>query len=445
MERCCRSLFLLGLLRPSVAPSVFESIQRETSSADGPKYSVQLMTGALPSKTTEGRSSVVMTKKGGKRYRCYLPLDPNATSKDPAGSVAPAAIPSVASFLESLKGSCFYRMEGWWTYEYCFMKSVRQFHQEKTKKNDKEESTAITQDYSLGTYWLPPPAAASAADGEAGGASKDGAGGSELGEFRGEVREDAKSKSKYWAQMHGNGTHCDLTQKPRESEVRFVCASEPSHLAAIEEVSTCSYAVTFRSDLLCSHPELGREKKEDSVESVQCEPLDSAGAPLPPPRPAPGAKATASTAAAERSAAAMAAAEAAAGGNAVEPPTPPSDEPLPTARAYDLGQCMLHRKYNYRGVIIGYDSSCKQSEEWMRSMHVDSLTHGRNQPFYHVLPDTRDRPGAQVTYVAQENVLVDTPSEALFHPLIDEMFTRFDAESGRFEPSDSLLAEAEAQ
>jgi len=129
----------------------------------------------------------------------------------------------------------------------------------------------------------------------------------------------------------------------------------------------------------------------------------------------------------------------------VEPPTPPSDEPLPTARAYDLGQCMLHRKYNYRGVIIGYDSSCKQSEEWMRSMHVDSLTHGRNQPFYHVLPDTRDRPGAQVTYVAQENVLVDTPSEALFHPLIDEMFTRFDAESGRFEPSDSLLAEAEAQ
>ena len=34
-------------------------------------------------------------------------------------------------------------------------------------------------------------------------------------------------------------------------------------------------------------------------------------------------------------------------------------------------------------------------------MNVDTLQHGRNQPFYHVLPDTRDRPGAQLTYVAQ--------------------------------------------
>ena len=37
-------------------------------------------------------------------------------------------------------------------------------------------------------------------------------------------------------------------------------------------------------------------------------------------------------------------------------------------------------------------------------MNVDSLKHGRNQPFYHVLPDTRDRPGAQLTYVAQVRI-----------------------------------------
>ena len=39
-------------------------------------------------------------------------------------------------------------------------------------------------------------------------------------------------------------------------------------------------------------------------------------------------------------------------------------------------------------------------------MNVDTLQHGRNQPFYHVLPDTRDRPGAQLTYVAQACVCV---------------------------------------
>ena len=143
------------------------------------------MTGAISPKTTEGRNSVVMTKKGGKRYRCYLPLDPNATSEASVGSVTTAAIPSVASFLESLKGSCFYRLEGWWTYEYCFMKSVRQFHQEKTKKNGKEELTSVTQDYSLGTYWQPPPAAAEGEEAAGTATTKDKSPGSELGECEG--------------------------------------------------------------------------------------------------------------------------------------------------------------------------------------------------------------------------------------------------------------------
>ena len=54
------------------------------------------------------------------------------------------------------------------------------------------------------------------------------------------------------------------------------------------------------------------------------------------------------------------------------------------------------RSFNYRGVIIGFDRSCKQTDAWVRSMNVDNLKHGRHQPFYHVLPDARDRLGAQV-------------------------------------------------
>lgn len=34
-------------------------------------------------------------------------------------------------------------------------------------------------------------------------------------------------------------------------------------------------------------------------------------------------------------------------------------------------------------------------------MRVDALPGGREQPFYHVLVDVRDRPGPQTTYVAQ--------------------------------------------
>lgn len=68
----------------------------------------------------------------------------------------------------------------------------------------------------------------------------------------------------------------------------------------------------------------------------------------------------------------------------------------------------------------------------MASMHIDKLKHGREQPFYHVLPDTRDRPGASTAYVAHELLLLDTPPEPLQHPLTSSLFDRFDAASGRY-------------
>jgi len=74
----------------------------------------------------------------------------------------------------------------------------------------------------------------------------------------------------------------------------------------------------------------------------------------------------------------------------------------------------------------------------MRANGVDGLKKGRAQPFYHVLADTRDRPGAPVMYVAHENVMVDTPPEPLRHPLLSEFFAGFDAQQGFYLPNDAL-------
>ena len=74
----------------------------------------------------------------------------------------------------------------------------------------------------------------------------------------------------------------------------------------------------------------------------------------------------------------------------------------------------------------------------MRANAIDTLKHGRNQPFYHVLADTRDRPGAPVNYVAQELLDLDTPPEPLQHPLLEQYFASFDQPRGRFVPSSAL-------
>ena len=458
----------------------------------GPRYTVQLLTGALApsSRPPPGSKSMVMTKKGGKKYRCHLPDSGQATA-DASVAMHPAA-PRVASYLQPLKGTCFYRLEGWWTYEFCFMKGLRQFHQEKVKATaTKPESTTVTQEYILGA-WPPPPPSSSPGDaksdgdeqggdalgsgtgatgdasGSAAAAGDDDASGAEsaaaasaapatAGSVADELMVDAKTRKKYWSQVYGNGTLCGITGKPREAEVRLQCgALEPSFLESVEEVATCKYRVHFSTNLLCRHPGFAADESKDEVHTIQCEPLGPDGVPIPAPK-----RSAASAAAAERSApdgrpAARSAEEhvgAAAGGAAQEGDPGSSGRRREESTAggggkdggavrglYDVGECMVHLKYNYRGVIVGYDRECMQSEAWIRANGVDGLKHGRKQPFYHVLADTRDRPGSPVTYVAHENLLHDTPPLALTHPLLSDFFTGFDAPHGRFIPSDELRA-----
>jgi F-box protein 21 len=52
---------------------------------------------------------------------------------------------------------------------------------------------------------------------------------------------------------------------------------------------------------------------------------------------------------------------------------------------FRVGQLFQHKRYLYEGVIIGWDSSCEQGEEWIQHMGVDQLPKGRNQSFYKVL------------------------------------------------------------
>lgn len=52
---------------------------------------------------------------------------------------------------------------------------------------------------------------------------------------------------------------------------------------------------------------------------------------------------------------------------------------------YKVGQVFRHRRYNYQGVITGWDVECAAGETWMSQMGVDRLSRGRHQSFYHVL------------------------------------------------------------
>jgi len=120
---------------------------------------------------------------------------------------------------------------------------MRQFHQERSQpakptEPDGKEALAgsqaaatlpkvlgvgvITQDYTLGAYWqetVPEPqAVVGGGDSAAGWPSAQA-----RADLRGEIAEEVPSKRRFFRQLYGNGSACDVTGRPRETEVRLAC------------------------------------------------------------------------------------------------------------------------------------------------------------------------------------------------------------------------------
>ncbi len=82
---------------------------------------------------------------------------------------------------------------------------------------------------------------------------------------------------------------------------------------------------------------------------------------------------------------------------------------------YSIGQIIRHRRYGYRGVVFGRDHTFQHDEAWYWSNRTQP---NRDQPWYHVLVDG----ASHTTYVAEENLDVDSEDEPVDHPLIRRFF-----------------------
>ena len=95
---------------------------------------------------------------------------------------------------------------------------------------------------------------------------------------------------------------------------------------------------------------------------------------------------------------------------------------VPRSPQFEIGQIVHHRRYDYRGVIIGCDDHCRAGDAW-----YDYQTAGkphkptRQQPWYHVLVDG----ATHQTYVAHENLEPGDGSTPIAHPMVEEVFAAF--------------------
>lgn len=209
-------------------------------------------------------SVLTLTTKDSSNYHCVLP---KIEHQEPAPKEDVIVDPY--SKIEHLfkKKICIYKLDSYWSYEYCLNEHLRQFNGDILEKKH-------TQEYVLGKFKL-----------------------SSLERSRKEHNkrvEQLKSQNKalpridydgikvpYVDLSMEDGTVCDLTGQPRTTRVYFVCdRHEKPQLESIEEIQSCEYEAIVSTSLLCDHPDF-REKKENEL-AISCFPDSNENQPIKP-------------------------------------------------------------------------------------------------------------------------------------------------------------------
>jgi hypothetical protein len=162
---------------------------------------------------------------------------------------------SPEALLKPLERQCYSLSESWWTYKFCFMTGVTQYHKE-TFYDDK--TRALTEEYTTGRN-----------DG-----TEFSLGRHDGRLYRGfQLHPRTPTSEPYLSQNYTSGTLCDVgSQEQRKTEVRYFCSpdSEATVVKSIQEVSTCSYVMQISTRLLCDH-ESFQGPGETQVKEIVCE------------------------------------------------------------------------------------------------------------------------------------------------------------------------------
>jgi len=99
--------------------------------------------------------------------------------------------------------------------------------------------------------------------------------------------------------------------------------------------------------------------------------------------------------------------------------------PRPSKIKFRIGQVVKHKRYGYRGVIVGWDPEAKAPESWITENHGSNRSL-RQQPNYAVLIDIRDRTIPQLGYVPETSIEIAPSSVRITHPGMEDFFESYD-------------------
>jgi hypothetical protein len=218
----------------------------------GVKYSIGLLPydGKPLSDGNRDGDIIQLKSENGTLFDCHVvDEEKSGETREPD---AETTITEARRVLDSLSNWCAYRVEGWWTYEVCYKKKVRQYHVDVVNGND------VSADFLLGTY----------SDMLVDLSMKDIKNTSEW--------DGSDSSDVFVSDLCDNGDVCDLEEvggplgMKRTVEVRYYCGSSVQPmLVDVKEPRSCHYIFDVRMASLCSVPGL-TSKIHVPLRQIEC-------------------------------------------------------------------------------------------------------------------------------------------------------------------------------
>ncbi|RXK40925.1 hypothetical protein M231_01773 [Tremella mesenterica] len=195
--------------------------------------------------------------------------------------------------LSHLEGRCLYLKQGWFTYSYCHNSHIRQFREARHTHPHPPGGYTPEEDPTYDAYTLGQapsvksirkphhrhnsldpnsspnnePNSQTNPDSSQKQSEKSISRPAEQPKSRSEVSYGLNTRSRYLVQRWTDGTRCDKTGRPRETEVQIHCGMTSTDVIyMIKELAICQYVLVVHSPHLCGLP--GFKAEEVKVESA---------------------------------------------------------------------------------------------------------------------------------------------------------------------------------
>uniref|UniRef100_A0A8C4PDV9 Uncharacterized LOC112995855 n=1 Tax=Dromaius novaehollandiae TaxID=8790 RepID=A0A8C4PDV9_DRONO len=88
--------------------------------------------------------------------------------------------------------------------------------------------------------------------------------------------------------------------------------------------------------------------------------------------------------------------------------------PKPEYIQFSVGQVIVHKRFGYSGVIVGWDVKAKAPEEWLQHKYPPAKQDLKDTPHYRILINKANGFGKSTAYIPEEEITIIMGLEVVF-------------------------------